>query len=637
MGRPARKPVDTPLPDNWFDVSAFFCARKEPIELRPSSDSKAPKEPFSSLVEADKTSRAYSAHSYPTKVPPEAIEQFIRYYTKPEEVVVDPFCGSGMTGVAARRAGRRAVLSDLSPLAIHLAFNHTTECDPHALTREWERIAATLRDEISRLYGISCDNCHRQALVRYTIWSDVYECPECGQHLNFWHEAVDQDEGTVSSELDCDSCGHSWRRSAESRVDVQPTWVAYNCSCQRGLRRRRLTKEEREAAKAFNPNATGCWFPTCRVERYREMYKRSALHLRGIETVADFYTPRNLSALALLWRAIGDVEDQRVRGALAFAFTNTAWHGTKMRRYNARGGHRPLTGTLYIPQLSSEVNVFDVFGNKISHLARFYSELNSGVTPETEASVRVASATQLEWIADGSVDYVFTDPPFGSNIFYADCNLIAESWLGAWTDLEMEAVINRSRDVSEGGKTLEDYRALLTAAFSELYRILKPGHWATIVFQSSDGEVWSAIQDAASAAGFSFANANGIDKGQKSMKGYKGRSGHENVASFDILLNLRKEEGAPSQGRSALCGEELERFVVDAVQSHLSRVTDESSPHRTLPYLYSSAVRALLNERLSVEGFSMADLRQFLESRFTERSGRWFTRSEKPEAASATA
>ena len=158
------------------------------------------------------------------------------------------------------------------------------------------------------------------------------------------------------------------------------------------------------------------------------MFIRCALQLQGIETVADFYTPRNLEALGLLWDEIMAVPDVRVRGALAFAFTNTAWHGTRMRRFNARGGQRPLTGTLYIPQLSSEANVLEVMRNKIAQLQRYYRSYRPHGT-EVPALL-LNSATDLSAIPDGSIDYVFTDPPFGSNIFYADCNLIWESWLG---------------------------------------------------------------------------------------------------------------------------------------------------------------------------------------------------------------
>ena len=44
------------------------------------------------------------------------------------------------------------------------------------------------------------------------------------------------------------------------------------------------------------------------------------------------------------------------------------------------------------------------------------------------------------------MDYVFTDPPFGSNIFYSDMHLFHEAWLGKRTDREREAVIQELAD-----------------------------------------------------------------------------------------------------------------------------------------------------------------------------------------------
>src|SRR5207247_2346321 len=64
--------------------------------------------PLDAPTRGRKNTAAYNAHSYPTKVPPEAIEPFIEHHTRPGDVVLDAFCGLGMTGLAARRARARA-------------------------------------------------------------------------------------------------------------------------------------------------------------------------------------------------------------------------------------------------------------------------------------------------------------------------------------------------------------------------------------------------------------------------------------------------------------------------------------------------------------------------------------------------
>ena len=98
--------------------------------------------PFTTDISEGKSSLFYKAHSYPTKVPHEAIMRFLLHYTEPGDLVLDGFCGTGMTGVAAQACGaptgaerreiehemgevrwgsRRAVLADLSPLATFIA------------------------------------------------------------------------------------------------------------------------------------------------------------------------------------------------------------------------------------------------------------------------------------------------------------------------------------------------------------------------------------------------------------------------------------------------------------------------------------------------------------------------------------
>jgi DNA modification methylase len=580
------------------------------------------------LVTAGKGTAAYNAHSYPTKVPPEAIEPFLNHFTKPGDVVLDPFCGSGMTGLAALRTGRRAVLNDLSPLAIHLTHNHTTPCDPESLLDAWHAIRESLNVEERRHYGIRCDACRKIGTIRYTIWSDVYRCPECAAAVNLWDSATELERGAGTKVLRCTTCERHWPKSASTRIRSEPTYATFACNCSSSLRSRVLTQRERASTSTFSAPAKHLFVPNARVGETREMYQRSALHLRGIAKVRDFYTPRNLSALARLWDEIGGVRDRRVRSALAFAFTNTAWHGTRMRRFNARGGQRPLTGTLYIPQLSSEANVFDVFGHKIRQLARFYRELGKSA-PLSPSTMRLGSATDLGWLADASIDYVFTDPPFGANIFYADCNLIAESWLGMVTDVDQEAVVNRSRSLLQGGKTLLQYQVLLQGAFAEMHRVLRPGCWATVVFQSSDGAVWGAIEAAAERAGFTVHAADMLDKVQQSMKGYRGRRGREHVASFDIVVHLRKPQprDPTRQSLRALDVASRKRTVLKALERHLSSLPTREDSARTLPFLYSLGVRALLNAGASVNGFSMERLRTMLvDSDHAEENGRWYAK-----------
>src|SRR5438874_2799738 len=99
--------------------------REEPFQ--PQSDVRAI--PLEGAIRAGKNTYVYDAHTYHTKVPPSGIAQLIEYYTKPGDVVLDPFCGSGMTGVAAAPLGRRVLLSDISPAAVFIARHLNSPID----------------------------------------------------------------------------------------------------------------------------------------------------------------------------------------------------------------------------------------------------------------------------------------------------------------------------------------------------------------------------------------------------------------------------------------------------------------------------------------------------------------------------
>lgn len=573
------------------------------------------------VVTSPKNSAAYQVHSYPTKIPPEAIVPFIEACTDPGDVVLDPFCGSGMTGVAAQRCGRSAILSDLSPGAVHLTRNHNQPPDPDGLL---QALAAMERDWMSAaeraLYGTICPGCRGRAIARHTVWSDVHACGRCGAEASAWH-AADPRTGSVPRRLPCPVCRAPIARSGEPPLRSEPVHMAVSClSGCRNLQQGTVpTAVARELSRmALRPS--GHWFPDVRIDTAREMYKRSALHLRDVRSVADFYLPRARHALSLLWQKIGERRPAAVRRGLRFAFTNTAWHASRMRRYNTRGGQRPLTGTLYIPQLTAEPNAFEVFRHQVGQITAFSRDFERVGRPGI--AVRQADATSLSWLGNGCVDYVFTDPPFGSNIFYADCNLIWESWLGKLTDTTREIVVNRSRTKAEGGKTVDDYGALLTRAFREIRRVLRPGGRASIVFHSSDDKVWTALLRAAEGAGLRQTDVSIIDKVQRSMKGYRGRNGRELVPFYDLVITFAPgEPGTPrldGAGETAL--DAVRRHLTDADRAGLTTAARE----RSLEYLYSLAVRHVVTQGARPEGLSYRAFEALCCAHF-ERSGQHFT------------
>jgi hypothetical protein len=158
---------------------------------------------------------------------------------------------------------------------------------------------------------------------------------------------------------------------------------------------------------------------------------RGAHGEQGFTDLSRFFSRRNLWALARLWQEFGAVTDPILSSRLQFAFTAAMVSSTNMVKYVVdRGGRSNLPGTLYVPSLNLERNVAGVIERRFSRVVRAVQDFNRLLKgKDSRCHVSVGSASRLGSIPNRCLDYIFTDPPFGSNIFYADCNLIWEAWL----------------------------------------------------------------------------------------------------------------------------------------------------------------------------------------------------------------
>jgi DNA modification methylase/predicted RNA-binding Zn-ribbon protein involved in translation (DUF1610 family) len=578
--------------------------------------------PFAQPVKAGKNSPIYNAHSYHTKVPPEGIVPYIEHYTDPGDLILDPFCGSGMTGVAALMTGRHAILNDLSPAAVHIARNYTTPVDTKALKQEFNRIKAAVKEEFDWLYGTTCDRCNRSAVIQYTIWSDVFECPRCGGEIVLWDAAVDHDTGKVRGQFVCPKCSATWTKSDLRRLTSVPVVVNYKCSnCRPGQSEHRITEAERERLREIDREEITNWYPTTPFNESYEMWRRVHADL-GVEDVSKFFSRRNLRAFARLWAEAKSVETP-LSAQLKFVLTGSVPSLTIMTLYTYdRSGRGYRKGTLYVPSLSIEQNVLEVVSRR---LARVLSYQRQAIF-KGDCIVKAGHAGSLPEVSDGTVDYVFADPPFGSNLFYADLNLIWEAWLNeGFTDQSQEAVVHvKHKDKN----TLPEYASLMTVAFHEMYRVLKPGRWASIVFHNSDDNIWQSILDAAEDVGFELAEINAFDKQQLSFKGIKGAKGEERVTNRDIVLNLRKPrliEARRPNGRTYIA--EAEQQVVENVAGFLE--TNPPLEQRTLQHIWNHILYDMLRNG-SVQ-VSMADVEEMLAyhyKTFKLVDGRYYLRGE---------
>ena len=188
-----------------------------------------------------------------------------------------------------------------------------------------------------------------------------------------------------------------------------------------------------------------------------------------------------------------------------------------------------LSGVYYVGSQIVEVAPWYILDGK---LKRLHKAFDSTYARTNAAAISTVDCSRFS-LPDHSIDYVFTDPPFGENIFYADLNYLVESWHRVLTRPEPEAIVDLPK-----GKAVADYQHLMQRCFAEYRRVLKPGRWITVVFHNSRNAIWNAIQEAMLAAGFVVADVRTLDKQQGSY-----RQVTSTAVKQDLVISAYKPNG----------------------------------------------------------------------------------------------
>jgi len=495
---------------------------------------------------ASRTGALYSAFPYPTKISPGAIALFIAAHTKPGDTIFDGFAGSGTTGLAAllcenpsvelrekaKQLGlkvtwgaRNAVLYELGALGAFVGHVLTNPPDPKEFRKAAEEILSATEKSDGWMYDAK-DPAGKSGTIRYVIWTDRLRCPSCGQEETLWDSCVSLKPARISRTFTCPSCGHEasldeverqtettyddvldQNRTLRLRNPVRIHGTTGNKKWSRPANRSDAALVKKIAQQPIPETVPRVAIP------WGDLY-RSGYH-EGITHLHHFYTRRNLIVFARLWK-----RTERYQGALRDALrfwllSYNASHATIMTRVVAKTGLNDLVitsaqpGVLYVSGLPVEKNIFAGVRRKLATIAEAFETIHGRTG---RVVVRQHSSCKVD-LPDSSVDYVFTDPPFGGNIPYAEINFLNEAWLDDYTDRREEIIISKHQ-----GKSVSEYENLMTDALREAYRILKPNGRGTLVFHSASADVWNALQKAYKAAEFGVERASVLDKTQGSFK-----------------------------------------------------------------------------------------------------------------------
>ena len=633
-------PYYTACPNPWLNdfIEEW---EKEKVELEKEGKRKANfevKTPYAADVSEGKNNPIYMAHAYHTKVPHPAIMRYILHYTQPGDIVFDGFCGTGMTGVATgfckngfeniyNNIGiRHSIIGDLSPIASFISYNFNYKIEINKIVNIARNIINKTKEELGHLY-----NCRLQdngkttnANISYVIWSQIFACPNCGKEISYFSLAVEQ--FAMKEKLVCPHCSSIVTKSSlekcyETDINAlgklvtlpkyEPVLIKYNSKNKKSytIPSKADIEIERNALQYLKS-----WIPN---QKIKNGVKTKELINSGYSYITDLYTKRNLVVFSTLWERFKDYPILRFILTGILVKTGSKLHnvGFKNNTINLAGA---LPNALFVPSIFAERNVFELFESKLNDIIKMSpSELSTNVT-------QIHSATQLQTIKNNTIDYIFTDPPFGANLMYSELNIIHEAWLNLFTNSQKEAIENSLQK-----KGISEYTQLMTESFKEFYRILKHGKWMTVEFSNTSAAVWNAIQIAISNAGFNIAIVRGLDKQQGSFNSQTTTT----AVKQDLVITCYKptykliEKFELSLDKSINAMDFIEELLVH-LPVHLSKGESTTTViERSPKILYDRLISYYVQHGYAIP-MDAQEFQKQLRERFIERDGMFFTASQ---------
>ena len=447
----------------------------------------------------------------------------------------------------------------------------------------------------------------------------------------FLDEALDRDTSRTRSSFPCPHCaatltkdnlvrlfetlvdpasGQPWKR-----IRLRPVLIDYNVGDVR------YEKEPDAADLHVLESVAGLPLPSevpTDAFPIDEMYHGSRLAPKGFTHVHHLFLPRAAHALAAMWRRADAFDASPLRNSLLFLVEQAIWNLTVLNAYRPTGfsqNQQWFKGVYYVPSQHSECSPWYILGGKLNRLAKVFKSEYSRVHSSTVTTGDCSG----EGLPDNSIDYVFTDPPFGENIFYADLNYLVESWHRIRTCSKTEAIVDRPK-----GKGIAEYQRLMQRCFQAYCRVLKPGRWITVVFHNSKSAIWNAIQEAMLAAGFVVADVRTLDKQQGSY-----RQVTSTAVKQDLVISAYKPNGGLEDRFRLKAG--TEDGAWDFVRTHMRQlpvfVAREGSAEviaERQGYLLFDRMVAFHVQRGVTVPLSTTEFQDGLAQRFPERDGMFF-------------
>ena len=345
-----------------------------------------------------------------------------------------------------------------------------------------------------------------------------------------------------------------------------------------------------------------------------------------VKFLHEVFSKEQLTKLGLLKKLILEVKSKTIKKHLLLAFSSTVeknnltYHNNKNAKKNIDEGGGSGIQRYYRYRIAPNPVILDplyVFSkNKINNLIKAKKELQ--IIPDvvrknakvykgdaTDLEIRINGNIKTQGIENESIDYIYTDPPYGKKIEYLDLSVI---W-NAWLDLKVTDE-DYQREAIEGGhlnKSRETYGKMIIQSLKEMFRVLKWNRWMSFVFQHQDPYYWYLIVENAEKIGFEYKGVVRQNNGQTS---FKKRQNPFSVLSGQLIIHFIKKKDPQSIMKSDL-GQDVTALILNNVESVIAE-KDGATINEINDFLVIHALELGFLDKLSEYG----DLTTYLRNNF---------------------
>ena len=507
----------------------------------------------SALVPKTHTS-VYLMHKYWARKPHNVVSRYIETYSKEGEIVLDPFCGSGVTAIESLKLARKAIAADLDPMAVFITRMTAIPIDIEEFKKTFNIIKKKVEDRIVSFYKTTCRRCQTEVTATHFIWE------------------------------------------VNKNGSERPTKVWYKCSrcSKRTYQRENINKDDLQLLREIEGAKIPYWYPN------NELIWNTRINVHKGMKVSDLFTKRALLGLSILYNEIEKIEDENSREMMRFVFSSALPQASNLvfviERRGRQAGETKRTQEVgswatrgyWIPPKHFEINLWNCFKNRFRKILRGKEDSNELIKRFDEAKefnnlrddrnilIRKANILELTgFIPQNSVDYVFTDPPYGDSVPYLELDYMWSSWLKFDADFENEIVMS---DSPVRNKNLGLYEKMLNAAFAQVYRVLKPGRYMTVTFHNTDIKIWNCMIKAVVLSGFSLERIIYQPPARASAKGLL--HPYESAVGDYYITFLKPRESKKLVAESELDRKKYERIVIETAKK---LIAERGEP---IPYQY---------------------------------------------------